>query len=88
MAYQWRRDAVALRRVQQVVKLMRIHDSALGLSFLAILDDTGAVLALANLSPRDPMSRVSLDLRETTISEAAARFVNMRAGWLSFEAAQ
>lgn len=86
-AYQWRRDAVALRRVQQYLDVMRIYDNTLGLSFLAVMDDTGAVHALANLSPRDPASEIAVDLGETTLSEAVARFVSSRAGWLTFGAA-
>ncbi|KIX18081.1 hypothetical protein SY26_06990 [Paracoccus sp. 228] len=82
MAYQWRRDAVALQRVQQARKLIRIHDAALGLSFLAVLDEAGSVLALANLSPRDPESEVWVDPREPSLQDAVGRFVRTRAGWL------
>ncbi len=86
-AYQWRRDAVALSSVQRVQKLIRIYDGSLGLSFLAILDDTGAVLALANLTPEDPASRLAVDLREMTLAKAVEQFVGMRAGLMIFGAA-
>ena len=82
LAYQSRRDVVALQHLQQTWVLKRINDSALGLSFLAILDDAGAVLALLNLAPRDPESRIELDLANTGLSEAVGKFVSTRAGWL------
>ena len=82
LAYQSRRDVVALQHLQQTWILKRINDSALGLSFLAILDDAGAVLALLNLAPRDPESRIELDLANTGLSEAVGKFVSTRAGWL------
>ena len=82
LAYQSRRDVVALQRLQQIWVLKRIYDSALGMSFLAILDDAGAVLALLNLAPRDPESRIEVDLPETGLTEAVGNFVSTRAGWL------
>ncbi len=81
-AYQSRRDVVALQRLQQNWGLKRINNSELGMSFLAILDDAGAVLALLNLAPRDPKSRIEVDLADTGLAEAVGNFVSTRAGWL------
>lgn len=81
-AYQSRHDVVALQRLQQNWVLKRINDSELGMSFLAILDNGGAVLALLNLASRDPESRIEVDLADTGLTEAVGNFVGTRAGWL------
>ena len=77
-------DIVALRHAQAAVRNLKIErfiDSKSQQAFALIIDQRGSLHAIANLTPREPQSRISIS-SASGIPESVDRFIESRTAWL------